>query len=212
MKRRKRRKRMKRRKRRKMMKKDEEDEEGYHPAELGAAVCDALLERQQLPGREVEDVIFGCVGQVGAQGANVARTIVLSSRLLPESVPGTSVDRQCGSSQQAVHAAAQAVMSGTHDCCIAGGVEAMLDEGSFHGKDDVACAAKAGHGFPMTEAMTEKYKEKLQAKRSPGFSTVIEAFSQFGGAELLAKKYNISREALSSKEGQSEGIHSEEKT
>eukprot|EP00434_Breviolum_minutum_P026002 symbB.v1.2.022984.t1/scaffold2075.1/size90314/5 len=162
---------------------------GYHPGELGAAVCDALLERQQLRGSEVEDVVFGCVGQVGAQAANVARTVVLSSRLLPESVPGTSVDRQCGSSQQAVHAAAQAVMSGVHDCCIAGGVEAMslVPIGA-----NIVDGLKAGHGFPMTEAMSEKYKDKLKAFDQFGISS--SAFSQFGGAELLAKKYNLTRE------------------
>ncbi|CAL1131962.1 unnamed protein product [Cladocopium goreaui] len=162
---------------------------GYHPCELGAAVCDALVERQKINGAEVEDVVFGCVGQVGAQASNVARNVVLSCRLLPESVPGTSVDRQCGSSQQAVHAAAQAVMSGVHDCCIAGGVEVMstVPIGA-----NIIDGMKAGHGFPMTEAMTEKYKDKMKAFEQFAIST--SAFSQFGGAELLAKKYNLSRE------------------
>ncbi|CAK9058394.1 unnamed protein product [Durusdinium trenchii] len=112
---------------------------GYHPGELGAAVCDALLERQKLPGAEVEDVIFGCVGQVGAQAANVGRTVVLSSRLLPESVPGTSVDRQCGSSQQAdgwgerseKHRKASKSMRRTA-CICSGAVGVQLMDDVFH--------------------------------------------------------------------------------
>eukprot|EP00435_Cladocopium_sp_Y103_P000733 s884_g1.t1 len=162
---------------------------GYHPGELGAAVCDALIERQKINGAEVEDVVFGCLGQVGAQAANIARTVVLSSRLLPETVPGTSVDRQAGSSQQAIHAAAQAVMSGVHDCCIAGGVEVMSTVPLL---SNILDGMKAGHGFPMTEIMTEKYKDKMKAFEQFGISS--NAFSQFGGAELLAKKYNLSRE------------------
>mmetsp|Transcript_17415 Transcript_17415/g.41303 ORF Transcript_17415/g.41303 Transcript_17415/m.41303 type:complete len:415 (-) Transcript_17415:160-1404(-) len=207
---------------------------GYQPAELGAAVCDALVERQRLAGQEVEDVIFGCVSQVGAQSANLGRNVVLSSRLLPESVPGTTVDRQCGSSQQAIHFAAQAVMSGVHDCCIAGGAEAMslVPIGA-----SVIDGVKAGHGLPMTEAIGEKYQEKLKAFEE--FQMSSSAFSQFGGAELLAKKHGITREdtdkfaaisqqrALAStqagkfkgeivpvpvkrKEGQSEGMHTED--
>ena len=92
----------------------------WHPADLGAVVVNSIIDRNQIDGSVIDDVIFGCVSQVGAQVANVARNIVLSSKL-PESVPGTSVDRQCGSSQQALHFAAQAVMSGTMDVVVAGG-------------------------------------------------------------------------------------------
>src|SRR5215831_6067727 len=85
---------------------------GWHPTDLGGAVLNELVDRTGIDPAVIEDVVMGCVMQVGEQSTNVARNAVLSSRL-PESVPGTSVDRQCGSSQQAVHFAAQAVMSGT---------------------------------------------------------------------------------------------------
>ena len=97
---------------------------GWHPADLAGQVLDTLLDRTGADPALVEDVIMGCVSQVGEQAINVARNAVLASRL-PESVPGTSVDRQCGSSQQALHFAAQAVMSGTQDIVIAAGVESM---------------------------------------------------------------------------------------
>src|SRR5471032_146434 len=96
----------------------------WHPADLGGAVLDALLDRTGADPTLIEDVIMGCVMQVGEQATNVARGAILASRL-PESVPGTSVDRQCGSSQQALHFAAQAVMSGAMDIVIASGVESM---------------------------------------------------------------------------------------
>src|SRR5580765_1290510 len=97
---------------------------GWHPVELAARVLDALVERSDIDPVLVEDVIMGCVSQIGQQAANVARGAVLASRL-PESVPGTTIDRQCGSSQQALHFAAQAVMSGSMDMVIAAGVESM---------------------------------------------------------------------------------------
>ncbi|CAL1165152.1 unnamed protein product [Cladocopium goreaui] len=207
---------------------------GYHPADLGAAVCDALIERQSLNGAEVEDVIFGCVAQTGAQAANVARTVVLSSRLLPETVPGTSVDQVCSASQQAVHTAVQAVMSGVHDCCIAGGVEAMS---TLPIDSAIRAGFKSGHGRPMNAAIADKYKDKLKAFEHFGLSSSV--FNQFGGAELLAQKYKLSRQdadrvaAISQsraaestkagkfkdeivplpvkrKEGASEGVHSED--
>src|SRR5258705_9002688 len=96
----------------------------WHPIDLGAFVLDELVARTGADPALIEDVIFGCVDQVGAQSANIARNAVLASHL-PESVPGTTVDRQCGSSQQALHFAAQAVMSGVHDVVIAGGVEVI---------------------------------------------------------------------------------------
>src|SRR5690348_5514129 len=97
---------------------------GWHPADLAAQVLDALVERSKADPAQVEDVIMGCVSQVGEQSLNVARGAVMASTL-PESVPATSVDRQCGSSQQALHFAAQAVMSGAMDVVIAAGVESM---------------------------------------------------------------------------------------
>ena len=97
---------------------------GWHPADLAAQVLDELVRRSQADPAQVEDVIMGCVSQVGQQATNVARNAVLASSL-PESVPGTTVDRQCGSSQQALHFAAQAVMSGSMDKVIAAGVESM---------------------------------------------------------------------------------------
>ena len=97
---------------------------GWHPADLAAAVLDSLVERSGAAPDQIEDVIMGCVMQAGEQSNNIARNAIMASKL-PESVPGTSVDRQCGSSQQALHFAAQAVMSGAMDCVIAAGVEAM---------------------------------------------------------------------------------------
>jgi acetyl-CoA C-acetyltransferase len=97
---------------------------GWHPADLAGQVLNALVERSGADPSMVEDVIMGCVGQAGEQSSNIARGAVLASKL-PESVPATSVDRQCGSSQQALHFAAQAVMSGTMDVVIAAGVESM---------------------------------------------------------------------------------------
>ena len=97
---------------------------GWHPADLAASVLDALVERSGADPDQIEDVIMGCVMQAGEQSNNIARNAIMASKL-PESVPGTSIDRQCGSSQQALHFAAQAVMSGTMDVVIAAGVEAM---------------------------------------------------------------------------------------
>ena len=95
---------------------------GWHPADLAASVLDALVERTGADPAQIEDVIMGCVMQTGEQSNNIARNAIMASKL-PESVPGTSIDRQCGSSQQALHFAAQAVMSGSMDIVIAAGVE-----------------------------------------------------------------------------------------
>ena len=151
----------------------------WHPADLGAKVLDELVTRFDMDPALVDDVVFGCVDQVGAQSGNVARNAILSSSF-PESVPGTSVDRQCGSSQQAIHFAIQAVMSGTQDIVIGGGVEVMS-------MVPIGAAVKdgydAGHGLPFdSEGMKERY---------PGVF-----FSQFTGAELVADKWNLSREDL----------------
>jgi acetyl-CoA acetyltransferase family protein len=151
----------------------------WHPADLGAKVLDELVTRLDIDPVLVDDVIFGCVDQVGAQSGNVARNAVLSSSF-PESVPGTSVDRQCGSSQQAIHFAIQAVMSGTQDIVIGGGVEvmSMVPIGAA-----VTDGYNAGHGLPFdSEGMIERY---------PGVF-----FSQFTGAELVADKWKLSREDL----------------
>lgn len=164
---------------------------GYHPADLGGAVCDALVERTGCDPAQIEDVIFGCVSQIGSQAGNIGRFVVLASQHLPETVPGVAVDRQCGSGQQAIHFAAQAVMSGAQDCVIAGGVEVMstVPIGS-----NVILGAKGGSGIPMSAAHTAKYGESLKAYAELGISEAM--FSQFGGAELLARKYDLSREDL----------------
>ena len=151
----------------------------WHPADLGAKILDELVTRLDIDPSMVDDVIFGCVDQVGAQSGNIARNAVLSSSF-PESVPGTSVDRQCGSSQQAIHFAIQAVMSGTQDIVIGGGVEvmSMVPIGAA-----VTDGYNAGHGLPFdSDGMKARY---------PGVF-----FSQFTGAELVADKWNLSREDL----------------
>lgn len=152
----------------------------WEPADLGAAVLDEIIRKTGVPGEKVDDVIFGCVSQSGAQTGNIARTSVLSSKSLPITVPGTTVDRQCGSSQQALHFAAQAVMSGTQDVVIAGGVENMtkVPMGS-----SVFDALKSGHGHP--------YMGKGIQAAYPGTQ-----FSQFMGAEMVAKKFDISRDEM----------------
>ena len=151
---------------------------GWHPADLAAQVLNALMARTGADPALVEDVILGCVGQVGEQAVNIARNAVMASKL-PESVPATSVDRQCGSSQQALHFAAQAVMSGAMDCVIAAGVESMTRVPMGL---SAALPAKNGFGF---------YKSPEMEKRYPGIQ-----FSQFTGAEMLSKKYGFSRDDL----------------
>ncbi len=151
---------------------------GWHPADLAAAVLDALMDDTGMDPAAIDDVIMGCVSQAGEQSMNIARNAVLASRL-PESVPGTSVDRQCGSSQQALHFAAQAVMSCTMDCVIAAGVESMTRVPMFSPSD---LARKAGMGVYMSGRMSDRY---------PGVQ-----FSQFMGAEMLARKYGLSKQQL----------------
>ena len=151
---------------------------GWHPADLAASVLDALIARTGCDPALVEDVIMGCVGQAGEQASNIARNAVMASSL-PESVPATSVDRQCGSSQQALHFAAQAVMSGTMDIVIAAGVESMsrVPMGMA-----ATLPAKNGLGFYVSPNMQQRY---------PGVQ-----FSQFIGAEMVAKKHGLSRAEL----------------
>jgi acetyl-CoA acetyltransferase family protein len=146
---------------------------------LGAAVVDALVERSGVPPHAVDDVIIGCVSQIGAQSGNIGRSVVLSSRVLPLSVPGTAVDRQCGSSQQALHFAVQGVASGTADVIIAGGVECMS---SIPIGSSIMDGVAAGRGQPKGEVMEEKW---------PGV-----VFSQFEGAEMLAAKAGVTREEM----------------
>jgi acetyl-CoA C-acetyltransferase len=151
---------------------------GWHPADLAGAVLDALVERAGTDPAAVEDVILGCVGQVGEQSTNIARNAVLASGL-PESVPGTSVDRQCGSSQQALHFAAQAVMSGAMDCVIAAGVESMTR-------------------VPMGLSAVLPYKNGFGSSKSPRMEARYPGvdFSQFTGAEMVARKYGFERDEL----------------
>ena len=125
----------------------------WHPVDLGAKVINALLDEIDCSPDAIEDVIFGNVSQIGEQAMNVARNIVLASNL-PESVPATSVDRQCGSSQQALHFAAQAVMSGTMDIVIAGGVESMTRTPMF---STVALPKKNGMGHYMSPELQTRY-------------------------------------------------------
>ena len=149
-----------------------------HPVDMGAMVVDELVDRTGVPTDKVDDVIFGVVMQIGAQASNLGRGVSMSSKLALE-VPGTTVDRQCGSSLQAIQFAAQAVMSGTQDVVIAGGVEAMstVEIGS-----NVRDGLENGRGKPKGERLEMQY---------PGIQ-----FSQFDGAELLAEKYEITREDL----------------
>src|SRR5690606_5776018 len=152
---------------------------GWHPADLAAQVLDALVQRTGADPAMVEDVIMGCVGQAGEQSVNIARNAVMASSL-PESVPGTSVDRQCGSSQQALHFAAQAVMSGTMDCVIAAGVESMtrVPMGT-----PAILPAKNGLGTYMSPGIKQRYPD-------------VDSFSQFVGAEMVAKKYKLTRDQI----------------
>jgi len=151
---------------------------GWHPVDLAAQVLNDLVDRTQADPALVEDVFMGCVSQVGEQSTNVARNAVLASRL-PESVPGTSIDRQCGSSQQAIHFAAQAVMSGSMDVVIAAGVESMTRVPMFTSS---ALPQKAGLGFYQSPAVNKRYNDVV--------------FSQFTGAEMMARKYGFSKEEL----------------
>jgi acetyl-CoA C-acetyltransferase len=151
---------------------------GWHPVDLAAQVLNDLIDRTGADPALVEDVFMGCVSQVGEQSSNVARNAVLASRL-PESVPGTSIDRQCGSSQQAIHFAAQAVMSGSMDVVIAAGVESMTRVPMFTSS---ALPQKAGLGFYQSPAINQRYHN--------------EVFSQFTGAEMMARKYGFSKDEL----------------
>ena len=151
---------------------------GWHPVDLAAEIINELVERTNADPSLIDDVIMGCVQQIGEQSVNIGRNAVLASKL-PNSVPGTSVDRQCGSSQQALHFAAQAVMSGTMDCVIAAGVESMS---RIPMTSPGPVALKAGLGQYMSPQIQENFG--------------VTEFTQFLGAEMMAKKYDISRDAM----------------
>jgi acetyl-CoA C-acetyltransferase len=151
-----------------------------HPADLGAHVLRELLARTGVDPLAVEDVFFGCVDALGPQAGDIARTCWLAAGL-PEEVPGTTIDRQCGSSQQALHFAAQAVMSGTNDLIVAGGVQnmSMIPIAS-------ALTAAAPLGFADPFSGSEGWRARYGDQE----------VSQFRGAELIAEKWGISREEM----------------
>ena len=160
----------------------------WHPIALGASVLDALVTRTGIDASKIDDVIVGCVSQIGAQSGNVGRNMVLASSEIPEHVPATSVDRQCGSSQQAIHFAAQAVMSGVQDVVIAAGIEHMS---SVPIGSNVADGFKAGHGLPYEDILHSKYGARLEARGQ-------RMFSQFEGAEITAELHGVTKEEMDS--------------
>src|SRR5246127_2614946 len=153
---------------------------GVHPADLGAHVLKELVERNDLHPLAVEDVFFGCVDTIGPQAGDIARTCWLAAGL-PEEVPGTTIDRQCGSSQQALHFAAQAVMSGTNDVVVVGGVQNMS-------------------AIPITAAMLagQQYGFEDPFRGSAGWVARYgdQEVSQFRGAEMIAEKWGITRDDM----------------
>jgi acetyl-CoA C-acetyltransferase len=146
-----------------------------HPADLGAHVLKELVERTGVDPEAVDDVIMGCVMQVGPQSLDIARTAWLSAGL-PERVPGVTIDRQCGSSQQAIHFAAQGVLSGTQDLVVASGVENM---GMVPMGSNVAMALEKGMPFPYGDGWNERYGDQ--------------EISQFRGAQLMCEKWGFKR-------------------
>ena len=151
-----------------------------HPVDLGAHSLRALVDRTGIDPGAVDDVILGVIDAIGGQSGNVARTALLAAGF-PEHVPGVTIDRQCGSSQQAVHFAAQAVMSGTSDLVIAGGLQNMSQV-------PLTAAATVGQAYGFTTpyaqspAWTDRYGDQ--------------EISQFAGAELIAERWDISREEM----------------
>ncbi|MEZ0243484.1 MAG: acetyl-CoA C-acetyltransferase [Sphingomonas sp.] len=145
---------------------------GWHPNDLGGAALSAIAARSGIDPKAIDDVIMGCVGQAGEQALHIGRNCVLASTL-PQSVPAVSIDRQCGSSQQAIQFAAQAVMSGTQDVVIAAGVEHM---------SRVPMGTSVAGMKPFSQAVLDRFG--------------VRGFSQFTGAEMIAKKYGYSRDQL----------------
>jgi acetyl-CoA C-acetyltransferase len=151
-----------------------------HPADLGAHVITGLLDRTGIDPAAVEDVVFGCVDTIGPQAGDIARTCWLAAGL-PDDVPGTTVDRQCGSSQQAVHFAAQAVLSGTNDVIVAGGVQNMS---MIPISSAMTVAQPMGFDDPFTGS--EGWRARYGTQE----------VSQFRGAEMIAEKWGISRDDM----------------
>jgi len=151
-----------------------------HPADLGAHVISALVERTKIDPAAVDDVIFGCVDAIGPQAGDIARTAWLAAGL-PEEVPGTTIDRQCGSSQQAVHFAAQAVMSGTADLVVAGGVQNMS-------AIPISAAMLVGQQFG--------FDDPFSGSRGWRDRYGDQEISQFRSAEMIAERWDISREEM----------------
>ena len=151
-----------------------------HSADLGAHVIRALIERSGVDPHAVEDVIFGCCDTIGPQAGDIARTCWLAAGL-PDEVPGVTIDRQCGSSQQSVHFAAQAVMSGTSDLIVAGGVQNMS-------QIPIASAMTAAEPLGFTDPFSgsQGWVERYGTQE----------VSQFRGAEMIAEKWDISREDM----------------
>ncbi len=151
-----------------------------HPADLGAHSIAALIERTGIDPGAVDDVVFGNVDSVGPQAGCIARTCWLAAGL-PQHVPGTTIDRQCGSAQQSVHFAAQAVMSGTMDMVVAGGVQNMS-------MIPISSAMTAGQALGFNDPFTG----------SPGWTTRYGngEVSQFVGAQMMADKWNLSRDEM----------------
>jgi acetyl-CoA C-acetyltransferase len=151
-----------------------------HPADLGAHALTALVERTGIDPAAVEDVVFGCLDTIGGQAGDIARTCWLVAGL-PEHVPGTTVDRQCGSSQQAVHFAAQAVMAGVQDVVIAGGVQQMSQ---IPIASAMVVGQQFGHDDPFSGSTgwVKRYGDQ--------------EISQFRSADLIAERWDISREAM----------------
>jgi acetyl-CoA acyltransferase len=147
-----------------------------HPADLASLPLRALIERNEFDPGRIDDVILGCVMQTGEQGVNIARNAVLAAGF-PEEVPGTTIDRQCGSGQQAAHFAAQGVIAGAYDIVIAGGVESMT-------RVPMGITASQGPGFPFGPKMLERYSHGL--------------VPQGVSAEMIAEKWAVSRESLDS--------------
>jgi acetyl-CoA acyltransferase len=147
---------------------------GIHPADLSAVVLNALVEGAGLDAAAVDDVVWGCVGQVGEQGVNIARNAILAAGW-PESVPGTTVDRQCGSSQQGVHFAAAGVISGQYEIAVAGGVESM---------------SRVPIGSSMGTTGQSPYSRAQLAR----YDGVVP--DQGVGAEMMAERWNLSRQQL----------------
>jgi len=151
-----------------------------HPADLGAAPIVELFNRVDVDPALIDDVIYGCVDTIGGQAGDIARTAWLVAGM-PQHVPGTTIDRQCGSSQQAVHFAAQAVMSGTQDLVVAGGVQQMS-------QIPISSAMLVAEPFGFTDPFTG----------STGWVSRYGAgeVSQFNSAEMIAEKWNISRDDM----------------